>query len=122
MKLKSEVKIWLFIVQLVTIMRSGPEGQSQGIYLSNPHRDEGISMKHCHTGSKHYPTAALFSLAGHILKSKNSNTADVYILNVLGKTPEKSKGGLSLLLSGLLREEGDAQPLWRKRMSDHVAH
>lgn len=85
MKLKSKVKIWLFVIQLVTVVRSGPAGQSQDSYLSNPHRDEGISMKRCHDGSKHYPTAAQFSLANHTLKSKNSNTPDIHILNVLGK-------------------------------------
>lgn len=85
MKLKSKAKMWPFVIQLVKVVRSGPGGQSQDIYLSNPDRDEGISMEHCHTGSKCYPAAAQFGLASHTLKSKNSITPDKHILNVLGK-------------------------------------
>lgn len=122
MKLKSEVKIWQFVIQLVTVVRSGPAGQSQDIYLSNPHCDEGISMKHCHTASEHYPTAAQFSLASHTLKSKNSNTPDKRILNMLTKAWEKPRGGLSPFLYGIVRVEGVAQSQWGKLMAEHATH
>lgn len=79
------MKMWLSIIQLVTVVISGPAEQSQDIYLSNPHRDEGTSKKHRHAGPKYYPTAAHFSLVHHILKSKNSNAPDIQILNVLEK-------------------------------------
>lgn len=91
-------------------MRSGPAGQSQGIFLLNPCNYEGMSTKHCHTGSKHYPTAAQSSLASQVVKSKNSNTPNTKILSVLGKAWEKPWAGLSPLLNGLVREAGDLQP------------
>lgn len=85
MKVKSKVKTYLFLIQHAPAVRSGPAGQSQGIFLSNPCHDEGMSTKHCNTGSKHYPTAAQSNLANQTVKSKNSNTSDMKILNVLGK-------------------------------------
>lgn len=89
MKLKSKVKVYSFLIHHVTAVRCGPAGQSQSIFLLNfslksSCHDEGIPTKHCHIGSKHYPTAAQSSLAGHIVKS-NSNIADMKNLNLLGK-------------------------------------
>lgn len=84
MKLKSKVKVYSFLIHHVTAVRCGPAGQSQSIFLLNPCHDEGIPTKHCHIGSKHYPTAAQSSLAGHIVKS-NSNIPDMKNLNLLGK-------------------------------------
>lgn len=89
MKLKSKEKIYSFLIKHVTAVRSGPAGQSQGIFLLNPCHDEGMSTKRCHTGSKHYPCAAPSSLAGHTVQSKNSSIPDMKILNVLGKAWEK---------------------------------
>lgn len=101
-------------------MISGPGERSQDIYLSNAHRHEGTSKKHCHAGPKHYPTAAQFSLVHHTLKTKNSNAPDIQILNVLGKARKKPRGGPSPLLN--VKKEGDAQPQWGKMMADHMLH
>lgn len=120
MKLKRKVKIYLFLIQHVTAVRSGPAGQSQGIFLSNPCHDEGMSKKHCHNGSKHYPAAAQSSLASHTEKSK-SNVPDMKILNVLGKAWEKPWGGLSPFLNGLVREAGDVQHQEGKLVAEHLA-